>query len=150
VGDAVAEAKYFGVRGGDKKGEMLEEERRRAERKLVAERARRGGGKLEEEVQFGTETINEKEADADIPWFLRKVVGRVPFRNVHMALRVGTLVVENGAKDSKQGVLMTRRQMPSWSLAGEVGSGGVERMLALSEDRTLWKETSWLQRPQAV
>ncbi|KAG7285969.1 hypothetical protein NEMBOFW57_008265 [Staphylotrichum longicolle] len=45
LGDAVAEAKYLGVRGGQgKKGETLDEERRRAERALEAERARRDGG----------------------------------------------------------------------------------------------------------
>ncbi len=143
----MAEAKYLGVRGGKKKGETLEEERRRAEKELQAERARRRGGEREE-VRFGTETINEKEADADIPWFCRKAAGRVMFGNVHVALRVGTLVVENGVEDSKRGVLMTRRQVPSWSLAGEVGSAGGEGMLALSEDRTLWKGISRLQRPR--
>ncbi len=160
VGEAVAEAKYLGVRrggslggGGEgreekKDGKTLDAERRKAERKIEEERARRRREGRSSVVQFGTETINEKEADADIPWFLRGATDRVPFGNVHMALRVGPLMVENGVEDSKRGALLTTRQMPSWSLSGEVGDGGGEWMLALSEDRQVFKHCSPPQRPK--
>ena len=44
------------------------------------------------------ETIEfeEAEADKDIPFFFRKYTEKYPFGNVHMALRVGPLLVENG------------------------------------------------------
>ena len=44
------------------------------------------------------ETIEfeEAEADEDIPFFFRKYTEKYPFGNVHMALRVGPLLVENG------------------------------------------------------
>ncbi len=35
-------------------------------------------------------------ADGDMPLFFRKSAAKDPFANVHMALRVGPLVVENG------------------------------------------------------
>lgn len=38
----------------------------------------------------------EAEADTDIPLFLRKFAKKNPFGDVHMALRVGPLVIENG------------------------------------------------------
>ncbi|KAJ4291337.1 hypothetical protein N0V88_006345 [Collariella sp. IMI 366227] len=38
----------------------------------------------------------EAEADTDIPLFLRKFAKKDPFGDVHMALRVGPLVIENG------------------------------------------------------
>ena len=38
----------------------------------------------------------ESEADEDIPLFFRQFTEKYPFGNVHMALRVGPLVIENG------------------------------------------------------
>jgi hypothetical protein len=40
--------------------------------------------------------VEEKEADEDIPFFFRKYTEKYPFGNVHMALRIGPLVIENG------------------------------------------------------
>ena len=40
--------------------------------------------------------FEEAEADKDIPFFFRKYTEKYPFGNVHMALRVGPLLVENG------------------------------------------------------
>lgn len=38
----------------------------------------------------------QAHADTDIPRFLRKHGQKYPFGNVHMALRVGPLIIENG------------------------------------------------------
>ena len=38
----------------------------------------------------------DKKSDKDIPFFFRKYTEKYPFGNVHMALRVGPLLVENG------------------------------------------------------
>lgn len=43
-----------------------------------------------------TSMVTEPEADTDIPLFFRKFTTKYPFGNVHMALRVGPLVIENG------------------------------------------------------
>lgn len=43
-----------------------------------------------------TTVADEAEADEDIPFFFRKYTKKYPFGNVHMSLRVGPLVIENG------------------------------------------------------
>ena len=40
----------------------------------------------------------EPEADGDIPFFIRRYTNKYPFGNVHMALRVGPLLIENGVE----------------------------------------------------
>jgi hypothetical protein len=43
-----------------------------------------------------TSVAREAMADGDIPLFFRRYTEKYPFGNVHMALRVGPLVIENG------------------------------------------------------
>ena len=43
-----------------------------------------------------TSVASEAMADGDIPLFFRRYTERYPFGNVHMALRIGPLVIENG------------------------------------------------------
>jgi len=43
-----------------------------------------------------TSLVTEPQADTDIPVFFRKFASKYPFGNVHMALRVGPLIIENG------------------------------------------------------
>jgi hypothetical protein len=45
-----------------------------------------------------SKAFEEDEADEDVPYFLRKFANRYPFGNVHMALRVGPLIIENGVE----------------------------------------------------
>lgn len=47
-------------------------------------------------VSSTTNVTTEAAADRDIPLFFRKYTEKYPFGNVHMALRVGPLVIENG------------------------------------------------------
>ncbi|KAK9860252.1 hypothetical protein MYU51_010677 [Penicillium brevicompactum] len=59
-----------------------------------------------------TSVASEATADEDIPLFFRRYTERYPFGNVHMALRVGPLVIENGVSHSKGGALITHRSLP--------------------------------------
>ena len=43
-----------------------------------------------------TTVADEVEADEDIPFFFRKYTEKYPFGNVHMSLRIGPLIIENG------------------------------------------------------
>lgn len=43
-----------------------------------------------------TSVAMEAQADQDIPLFFRRFTEKYPFGNVHMGLRVGPLVIENG------------------------------------------------------
>jgi hypothetical protein len=49
-----------------------------------------------EAASSSTSVLTEPTADTDIPLFFRKYTTKYPFGNVHMALRVGPLVIENG------------------------------------------------------
>jgi hypothetical protein len=40
--------------------------------------------------------VDEVEADDDIPFYLKRYVEKYPFGNVHMALRIGPIFIENG------------------------------------------------------
>lgn len=43
-----------------------------------------------------TSVVTEARADTDIPLFFRRFAKKYPFGNVHMALRIGPIVIENG------------------------------------------------------
>ncbi|KAF7555989.1 hypothetical protein G7Z17_g1717 [Cylindrodendrum hubeiense] len=63
-------------------------------------------------VSSTTSVVTEAEADQDIPLFFRRYAEKYPFGNVHMALRVGPLVFENGVSHTKKGVRISIREMP--------------------------------------
>ncbi|KAL4969277.1 uncharacterized protein BDV14DRAFT_210461 [Aspergillus stella-maris] len=88
-----------------------------------------------------TVAVEEAEADEDIPFFLRQYTEQYPFGNVHMALRLGPIVVENGVANSKGGALISLRDGPVFTSATSISSS--KRCLALSETRQLW----WQERP---
>jgi hypothetical protein len=46
--------------------------------------------------ESSTSVATEAQADGDIPLYFRKFTEKYPFGNVHMALRVGPLIIENG------------------------------------------------------
>ncbi|KAH7156722.1 hypothetical protein EDB81DRAFT_685386 [Dactylonectria macrodidyma] len=54
----------------------------------------------------------QAQADESIPPFVRKHAQKYPFANVHMALRVGPLIIENGVSQSKGGAHITFRELP--------------------------------------
>lgn len=45
-----------------------------------------------------TYVATEASADRDIPIFYRKFTDKYPFGNIHMALRIGPLMIENGVQ----------------------------------------------------
>lgn len=49
-----------------------------------------------EATSSSTSVATEAQADTDIPLFFRRYARKYPFGNVHMALQVGPLVIENG------------------------------------------------------
>ena len=133
----IAQAKFENVVLKLDKRSTLEEEKR-----LAREEARRRESQKEPNryrQQKATETVDEKEAEEDIPFFMRRITDRYPFGNVHMALRVGPIMIENGVQHTKGGALITSRDPPIWQ-----SSGGSDRSvvyaLALSEDRLLYSQ----------
>ncbi|KAI9768916.1 MAG: hypothetical protein M1840_004512 [Geoglossum simile] len=168
LGEVVAEAKYDGmqsmvgrsaiqirrptlreIRRKDEKTKKDEEEK---ERKKAGKAARKGDRRTMAMSQpslqnsnkrtpatGSTPAVQENEADKDIPFFFRPYTERYPWENVHMALRLGPLVIENGVSHTKDGALITVRDSPSLHSLREPRIVA-ERSLALSGDqkRTLW------------
>lgn len=113
LGEAVAEAKYDGMRTiaskkkTDKKKRNLVDEGRddmrhgdkakqkHTERpKIITQQSQHAP---ERDAMSGTAVATEEaEADGDIPFFLKRYTEKYPFGNVHMALRIGPIVIENG------------------------------------------------------
>jgi hypothetical protein len=118
LGGLVAEAKYDGMQTAMKKRVKLSDEKREHETrekekkdKEAKEAAKVSNGRrkmktvtqaslhnagLRTTISGTSATVEEEEANEDIPFFLRKYTERYPFGNVHMSLRVGPLVIENG------------------------------------------------------
>ncbi|KAL4927873.1 uncharacterized protein BDV17DRAFT_282326 [Aspergillus undulatus] len=90
-----------------------------------------------------TVAVEEAEADEDIPFFLRQYTEQYPFGNVHMALRLGPIVVENGVANSKGGALISLRDNPTFS--STAATHLTKKCLALSDTRQLF----WQKRPSA-
>ncbi|KAH7238087.1 hypothetical protein BKA59DRAFT_557632 [Fusarium tricinctum] len=83
------------------------------------------------------------EAPEDIPPYLRSTIEKYPYGNVHMALRFGPLIIENGVANTMGGVLITNRDPPSLQIMRDppeditnclLLTGGTDRML-YSQDR---------------
>ncbi|KAK8227061.1 hypothetical protein HDK90DRAFT_494035 [Phyllosticta capitalensis] len=55
---------------------------------------------------------DQEQGDSQIPFFLRPIAQNYTFGNVHMALRVGPLIIENGVSNTKGGALITLRNPP--------------------------------------
>jgi hypothetical protein len=53
-------------------------------------------GRVAEDAQTVGFEEGQVDEDEDVPFFLRKSVNKTPFGNVHMALRIGPLIIENG------------------------------------------------------
>ncbi|KAF5613117.1 uncharacterized protein FSUBG_847 [Fusarium subglutinans] len=82
----------------------------------------------------------EAAEDGDIPLFFRKYVEKYPYGNVHMALRVGPIVIENGVAHTKGGVLVSLREMPIFHERFHLQTMP-DRDLAIGggQDRPVWK-----------
>ncbi|KAH8696931.1 hypothetical protein GQ44DRAFT_694414 [Phaeosphaeriaceae sp. PMI808] len=50
------------------------------------------------------------DAYEEVPMYMRHLVNNIPYGNTHMALRVGTIIIEIGAGQDHGGVLITSRE----------------------------------------
>ncbi|KAI0874388.1 hypothetical protein GGS24DRAFT_345776 [Hypoxylon argillaceum] len=159
--EILAEAKYEGMqtltlKKNQKKTNNLADEKRRANEREESREPKRNQKQPQRKIvtrgsqnapnmatQTGTSVaVAEAEADEDVPFFLRRYAENYPFGNVHMALRLGPLVLENGVAHTQRGALISLRDTIAlhWSRSPKGN-----RSLALSEDSTrlLW----WQHRP---
>ncbi|KAM0425121.1 hypothetical protein ACHAPT_009681 [Fusarium lateritium] len=124
LGDQVALAKYEGLQtalGGKEKTEKQRSElanivqaSKAAEKKSKSDDLRKmlGRGRLRSASSSTVSVVSEPQADEDIPLLFRRYTEKYPYGNVHMALRVGPLVIENGVAHTKGGALVSVREMP--------------------------------------
>jgi hypothetical protein len=136
LGELIAEEKYVGMHTRTRKPvklsekKLLHEARKRREEAKEAKRAAKAAYRqsrgLNTEIELSRHDANkrtstrgstavaeEMEADEDVPFFMRKYTERYPFGNVHTALRIGPLVIENGVS---QYVLISMKPFPIQSL----------------------------------
>lgn len=78
-----------------------------------AEEARRAAQLVDTKESFGEFGQSTLWKEDDVPLSLHPIVDKYSFGNVHMALRVGPLLIENGVKYTKSGALITS-QDPSY------------------------------------
>ncbi|PNY28891.1 Uncharacterized protein TCAP_01186 [Tolypocladium capitatum] len=115
--DMVAEAKYAATRIKADRETTLEAVRRgeaAASRvHLESQRpAKLGNINTSSVPEFGSSYGFTTDSPEDIPFFVRSIAERYPYGNVHMALRIGPLVIENGVENTYGGVLITTRNPP--------------------------------------
>lgn len=116
--ELVAFAKFRGMQSLLGKGERLdhcERDSKAAKRKKGMQDKKSGKNGWRRKIQFkksnSSSPVNTKErtatirtstvfeeaaADKDIPLFFRRYTEKYPFGNVHMSLRIGPLLIENG------------------------------------------------------
>ncbi|KAK5625399.1 hypothetical protein RRF57_001115 [Xylaria bambusicola] len=86
--------------------------------------------------------VADAEADEDVPFFLKRHIENYPFGNVHMALRVGPLVFENGVAHTQGGALITLRESPVFH-SQQLSETTRSLVLNGGDTRQLW----WQQQP---
>ncbi|KAB2568772.1 hypothetical protein DBV05_g12549, partial [Lasiodiplodia theobromae] len=100
---------------------------------------------LEEESEVSMPSSTYGVADLErgeeeIPFYLRHYTKKYPFGNVHMALRIGPLTIENGVANTKGGALISLRDPPRLLAVEEPKS---QRLIAISPSlpRTIYTQT---------
>ncbi|KIW99884.1 uncharacterized protein Z518_10812 [Rhinocladiella mackenziei CBS 650.93] len=173
LGDAIAESKYDAMQTLVTKRIPLSEEKRRAQlNPAELEKLKQSESKgirkkkkkkendatlqvstmpslVDETDRIGTQgkssEVREAEADEDIPFFMRRYIEKYPFGNVHMALRVGPLIIENGVAHTKGGALVTLRDPAQLSPSRDSRSLPPPYHVgyAIAEDsrRTVWSQS---------
>ncbi|KAM7183569.1 hypothetical protein V8F20_012570 [Naviculisporaceae sp. PSN 640] len=157
LGDMLAEAKCASIQGklGSK---TLENERRKRDferpQRLRNPNAQGPGRGVEPKTkpvvegktaEYGSFYGITTKGTEDIPFYLSSVVDEYPYGNVHMALRVGPLIIENGVSNTHGGVLITSRDPPSLQVLRDPAVN-IQNSLLLTgrTDRTLYSQ----QRPR--
>lgn len=109
LGTRVAEAKYEGMLsrhekhidlGDQKRSDDAREERRRKYGELLGLKMVNQASLIDSRQRIAERgrTVGLEEDDESIPFFMRKFANKYPFGNVHMALRFGPLLIENGVE----------------------------------------------------
>ncbi|ORY16587.1 hypothetical protein BCR34DRAFT_671613 [Clohesyomyces aquaticus] len=135
LGEIVAEAKYDGMRTitarPKSKGQDKKEKSTHAQTVRVLQSDHRPKT-VEKESQHGPDRL-------DIPFFLREFAERYPFGNVHIALRVGPLLIENGVRNDEDKAVISLRNPPMFH---DVVSIDKSKALALVDGTTreLWHQ----------
>ncbi|KAM5354211.1 hypothetical protein ACJ41O_000861 [Fusarium nematophilum] len=135
----VGSAKYkFGIKSEEKQGPQKVSSWKPNQIKIVEGTALHGADRSPSSST--TSVATEAMADEDIPLFFRKFTEKYPFGNVHMALRVGPLVIENGVAHTKGGALVSLREMPIFHERFHLQTSP-DRNFALggAPDRALWR-----------
>ncbi|KAI9158135.1 hypothetical protein HJFPF1_06125 [Paramyrothecium foliicola] len=142
--DMVAEAKYAATRMTAESDETLEDQQRKAAQEMgkiqdVEANKRKQQrdphwrlDKIKNNMptasEFGSSQGSTINAPENIPSYLRGITDSYPYGNVHMALRIGPLVIENGvAKDPPE--LQVLRDAPSDIQHSLLLTGKTERRL---------------------
>lgn len=98
--DMVAEAKYASTQSKLGAKKTLEGAKREDQEHYRPARIKNPNGEEAGKKSYTTEFANSYGATTkdteDIPFYLSDIVDEYPYGNVHMALRVGPLVIENG------------------------------------------------------
>ncbi|KAF4440620.1 hypothetical protein F53441_12241 [Fusarium austroafricanum] len=77
----------------------------------------------------------------NIPMYARSTIETYPYGNVHMALRFGPLIIENGVANTMGGVLITSRDPPSLQVLRDPPENITNCLLLTGEtDRTLYMQ----------
>ncbi|KAF0639489.1 hypothetical protein FPSE5266_05980 [Fusarium pseudograminearum] len=124
VTDLLAEAKYSSTRPLSGKNESLLKLR---QKDLASEEVPRPAGALRNDAprpehdetsrpEYGYSDGSRTSQPKGIPSYLRSKIGDNPLGNVHMAVRFGPLIIENGSTNL-DGVLITNRDPPSLQVA---------------------------------
>ncbi|KAK5988534.1 hypothetical protein PT974_10017 [Cladobotryum mycophilum] len=96
--DMVAEAKYAATRLKDEQDITLEEVRREEAgwQDPTARPSKLPNITTTSAAEFGSSFGYTTDSPEDIPIYIRSITDKYPYGNVHMALRLGPLIIENG------------------------------------------------------
>ncbi|CAG9983108.1 unnamed protein product [Clonostachys byssicola] len=88
--------------------------------------------------EFGIDKF-QKEGGGTPP-YLRPAIPQEPFGHVHMALRFGTVLVENGVANTDGGVVITTRGPLRLAHSDETSDGDGSSLLISGSERTLYRQ----------
>ncbi|KAH7323242.1 hypothetical protein B0I35DRAFT_500117 [Stachybotrys elegans] len=75
-----------------------------------------------------------------VPFYLRSATDKCPYGNVHMSLRFGPIVIENGVAHTGGGVLITSRDPPKIQIIGDAADDLEFSLLLTGTDRTVYSQ----------
>lgn len=88
--------------------------------------------------EFGIDKF-QKEGGGTPP-YLRPAMPQQPFGHVHMALRFGTVLIENGVANTDGGVVITTRGPLRLAHSDEASDGDGSSLLISGSERTLYRQ----------